>query len=190
MIRRFIFAAALMFAAAPPAAAADYVIDFEGAHASINFRVQHLGYSWLTGRFDKFSGAFSFDAAKPEAASIAVDIDTASVSSNHARRDNHLRSPDFLDVKKYPKASFKSTSVKVTGAKTGQMTGDLTLHGVTKPIVIDVEFIGEGSDPWGGHRAGFSGKTSFTMADFGIDYDLGPASRTVEMDLHVEGVRR
>jgi len=195
MIRKFIAAAVVAaiaaFSTAPTVAtAADYVVDTQGAHASINFRVNHLGYSWLTGRFDDFSGSFSFDAAKPEASSIKININTTSVNSNHAKRDNHLRSDDFLNVDAHPTATFESTGVKVTGENTGQVMGNLTLHGVTKPITIDVTFIGEGTDPWDGYRAGFAGTTSFAMADFGIDYDLGPASRMVEMDLHLEGIRQ
>lgn len=172
------------------AQAADYVIDTAGAHASINFRISHLGYSWVIGRFDEFSGNFRFDAANPDASGVSVEIDTASVNSNHAKRDQHIRSDDFLDVDTYPTARFESTSVRTTGPERGEITGNLTLHGVTRPITIDAVFIGEGKDPWGGWRAGFSGTTSFRIADFGIDDRLGPASATVYMDLHVEGVRR
>ena len=172
------------------AGAADYVVDTKGAHASINFRVKHLGYSWLTGRFDKFSGTFSFNPANPTASKIAIEIDTASVNSNHAKRDKHIRSKDFLDTDTYPKATFVSTSMEKTGDMTGMVKGKLTLHGVTKEIGINVEYIGGGKDPWGGFRQGFAGKTSFAMADFGISHNLGPASRMVELDLHVEGKRK
>ncbi|MEJ2125858.1 MAG: YceI family protein [Alphaproteobacteria bacterium] len=173
-----------------PASAADYVIDTKGAHASINFRIKHLGYSWLTGRFDRFSGKFSFDEKKPDAAKISVEIDTASVSSNHAERDKHLRSADFLEVSKYPKATFTSKKVEVGADNTAKVTGDLTLHGVTKEIVIDANLVGSGKDPWGGYRTGFSGTTSLKLADFNIKRDLGPASAVVELQLEVEGVRQ
>lgn len=173
-----------------PANAADYVIDTKGAHASINFRIKHLGYSWLTGRFDTFSGQFSFDEKKPADAKISVEIDTASVNSNHAERDKHLRSADFLEVDKFPKATFKSTKVEANEDGTAKVTGDLTLHGVTKAIVIDAKMVGGGKDPWGGYRTGFTGTTSLKMADFGIKRDLGPASAVVEMQLEVEGVRQ
>ncbi len=172
------------------ATAADYAIDTDGAHASINFRVKHLGYSWLVGRFDKFSGIFSFDPEKPEASKVTVEIDTASVNSNHARRDKHLRSGDFLDVDKFPKARFVSSKIAKTGATTGVITGNLTLRGVTREVAIQAEHIGGGKDPWGGFRNGFSGTTSFKLADFGVPRDLGPASKTVELTLHVEGVRK
>lgn len=170
--------------------AATYDIDNEGAHASINFKIQHLGYSWLTGRFNDFDGSFEYDAAKPETSAINVTIDTTSIDSNHAERDKHLKGSDFLDVKKYPTATFKSTGFKSTGDGAGNMTGEFTMHGVTKTITIPVERIGEGDDPWGGYRAGFSGATVLKLSDYGIDYNLGPASSTVEIELHVEGKRQ
>jgi len=173
-----------------PVAAAEYLIDSAGSHASINFRIIHLGFSWLTGRFDTFSGAFNFEEGNPGNSTITVKIDTASVNSNHGKRDNHLRSADFLDVASFPTATFVSTSASTTGERTGIVKGNLTLHGVTREIAIDVEYIGGGNDPWGNFRQGFAGTTSFALADFGIDYDLGPASRIVEMSLHVEGIRQ
>ena len=168
----------------------DYVIDTKGAHASIKFRVQHLGYSWLYGRFNEFSGSFSYDEKQPENASIEVTINTGSVDSNHAERDKHLRSDDFLNVAKYPEAKFVSTSYSQGKDGKGLLKGNLTLNGVTKPLEIDVEFIGAGEDPWGGYRAGFEGTTRFAMADFGIVKELGPKSKDVEMILSVEGIRQ
>ncbi len=173
-----------------PAHAADYVIDKKGQHASINFRVKHLGFSWLVGRFDTFDGTFSFDNAKPEASKVKVSIDTASVNSNHAERDKHLRSADFLDVAAFPTATFESTSVTPKGEGKAAIAGKLTLHGVTKDITLDADYIGGGDDPWGGQRQGFSGKTTLNLADFGIKKDLGPASKTVELTLEVEGVKQ
>ena len=172
------------------AMAEEYEIDTKGAHAFIQFRIQHLGYSWLYGRFNEFSGSFSYDEKNPEAASIEVVIKTASIDSNHAERDKHLRNKDFLEVKKYPEARFVSTSFKENGDGTAVLTGDFTLHGVTKPITIDVEHIGHGPDPWGGYRRGFSGTTSFALADYGINYNLGPKSKEVELTLSVEGIRK
>ena len=172
------------------AQAADYVIDTKGAHAFIQFKIAHLGYSWLLGRFNTFSGEFSYDENNPSAAKIKVDIDTASVDSNHAERDKHLRDKDFLDVKKYPKAGFVSTSFKELGNGKAELKGDFTLHGVTKPITIDVTHVGHGKDPWGGYRRGFEGKTKFALADFGIMKNLGPASKEIEIYLSLEGIRK
>jgi len=192
---KFITAAAAMavfgltISASGSARAADYVIDTKGTHASINFRIKHLGYSWLTGRFDKFSGNFSFDEKAPADTKIKVEIDTASINSNNATRDKHIRSGDFLDVAKFPKASFESTSLEVTG-KSAVVHGKLTLHGVTRDIAIKADHVGGGKDPWGGFRQGFVGTTKISLADFGINYNLGPASKELELDLNIEGIRQ
>ncbi len=170
--------------------AADYVIDKEGQHAFVNFKISHLGYSWLYGRFNDFDGTFSWDADKPAGSDVNVTIQTASVDTNHAERDKHLRSDDFLSVDEHPQATFKSTKVEMTGEDTAKITGDLTLNGVTKPVVLDAKFLGEGQDPWGGYRAGFEGSTKLKLKDFDITKDLGPASEEVELILSVEGIRQ
>ncbi len=170
--------------------AADYKFDIEGQHAFINFKVSHLGMSWMYGSFKDFDGSFSYDAAKPEASKVNVVIKTNSVDTNHADRDKHIRGGDFLNVSKHPEARFASTSVKSTGETTMDITGDLTLNGVTKSVVINAEKISEGKDPWGGYRAGFSGTTSIMMKDFNMKMDLGPASQEVTLILSVEGIRK
>jgi len=172
------------------ALAADYVIDQEGQHAFVNFKISHLGYSWLYGTFKDFEGTFSYDQEQPEASNVNVTLRTASLDSNHAERDKHLRSADYLNTSKHPKATFASTRVLSTGEGTADIIGDLTLNGVTKEVLIHAEFIGEGNDPWGGYRAGFEGKTTLQLADFGIKANLGPASESVELTLSVEGVRQ
>lgn len=183
-------AAGLLLLLSGAAPAANYVIDTKGAHAFVQFHIKHLGYSWLVGRFNTFSGEFSYDEDNPGAAKVSVVIDTASIDSNHAERDKHLRNEDFLHVDKYPQARFVSTGYQDLGDGQGRLDGDLTLHGVTRPVSIDVTHIGAGPDPWGGYRRGFEGRTSFALADFGIDYDLGPASREVYLWLGIEGIRQ
>lgn len=174
----------------PAVNAADYVIDNKGAHASINFKIKHLGYSWLTGRFDKFGGKFSYDPANISASKIEVNIDTSSINSNHAERDKHLKSDDFLDVSAFSNAKFISESV--TKKADGQLavTGMLTLHGVSKKITIDAQAVGEGKDPWGGYRAGFSGTTTIALTDYAIKMNLGPASTHVQLELNIEGIKQ
>src|ERR1700753_1965711 len=120
-----------------PAMAADYKIDSDTAHASIVFKVSHLGFSWIIGRFDKFFGTFSFDDKSPDSSKVKVDIDTTSVDTNFALRDKHLRGADLLDTDKYPTAAFESTSIKSSAQNKATVTGKLTLHGVTKDLVID-----------------------------------------------------
>lgn len=170
--------------------AAEYRIDTSGAHASITFRIQHLGYSWLVGRFNSFQGSFQYDESDPTAASVVVTIDTASIDSNHAERDKHLRGADFLEVSKYPTARFISKAFEPIGEGRFRLHGELNLHGVLRPIVIEGEQVGAGDDPWGGYRRGFSGRTELVLKDFGIQRDLGPASAKVELLLEIEGIRQ
>lgn len=178
----------MLAGAALSAAAAEYKID--PAHSFIQFKTNHLGFSWLVGRFNTFDGTFNFDpSAGPGAQAIELVIDTTSIDSNHAERDKHLRSADFLDVSKFPTATFKSTGYE-GDENGGVLSGDLTLMGVTKPISFEVRKIGEGEDPWGGYRAGFEGQYTLTRADFGMDYNLGPAAEQVELDLLIEGIRQ
>lgn len=119
--------------------AADYVIDTDGAHAFVTFKIKHLGYSWLHGRFNTFSGDFSYDNKKPDASKINVTIETKSIDSNHAERDKHLRGKDFLNVDKHPTATFKSTSIKFDEeGDEADVTGEFTLNGVTKTITFEI----------------------------------------------------
>ena len=191
MLKKSLAALALGTAllSAGQAMAADYVIDKEGQHAFVDFKISHLGYSFIHGTFKDWDGTFSFDAAKPEASKIAVELKTASLFTNHAERDKHILSKDFLDAGKFPEAKFVSTSVKSTGEKTADVTGELTLHGVTKPIVIKATFNGEGKDPWGGYRAGFNGTSTLNLNDFGIK-GPGPTSQTLDLDITFEGVQK
>jgi len=168
----------------------NYVIDAKGSHAFIQFKIKHLGYSWLYGRFNKFAGEFSFDEKEPGKASVEVRIEVGSIDSNHLKRDNHLRSKDFLDVTRFPEATFISRGVTVTDKGKAVVHGDLTLHGVTLPIDLHMAEVGAGPDPWGGFRRGFEGTASFSLADFGIDHNLGTASSEVELILSAEGVRQ
>ena len=170
--------------------AADYLIDTEKAHAFIQFRIKHLGYSWLLGRFNDFDGSFSYDEADPAASRVEVTIRTASIDSNHADRDKHLRGKEFLDVDKFPQATFVSTGYTENEDKSAVLTGNLTLRGVTRPVSIAVKPVGHGPDPWGGKRRGFEGATTLKLADYNIDFDLGPAAREVELFLSVEGIEQ
>ena len=172
-----------------PAFAADYMIDTKGAHAFINFKISHLGYSWVHGNFTDFNGSFTFDDKNPANSRVDVTIKTASVNSSHAERDKHLRGGDFLNVSKFPEARFVSTRVVSTDGENAKIYGQFTMKGITKDIVIDAVKVGEGKDPWGGYRAGFSGTTTLAMSDFKM-MNLGPASANIEITLEVEGVRQ
>lgn len=191
-MKKLLLASALASAVflSPLASAADYIIDYKGAHASVNFKIKHLGYSWLTGRFDKFDGTFNYDSNNVSDSKIEMNVDVTSFNSNHGKRDIHIKSDDFLDASKYSSAKFVSSSVKDLGNDKLLIKGLLTLHGVTKSIDIDVLKVGEGKDPWGGYRVGFSGKAKIGLADFGIPAKLGPNSTHVDLDIFIEGIRQ
>lgn len=189
-MKKLLFAAGVAVILSPLANAADYVVDTKNAHASINFKIQHLGFSWIKGRFNSFAGTFSWDEAKPEDAKIEVTIDTASVDTNFAVRNKHIRADDLLAVDQYPEAKFVSTKVEDQGDGKLLVHGNFTFHGVTKPLVIETLKVGEGKDPWGGYRAGFEGTASFAMADYGVTRNLGPASKEVFLELHIEGIKQ
>ncbi|XKH01480.1 YceI family protein [Marinobacter nauticus] len=167
-----------------------YAFDNKDTHQFITFKISHLGYSWLYGRFNEFDGQFVYDAENPENSSVTVTVDTASVDTNHGERDNHLRSEDFLYVSEFPGATFKSTDVILGEDGEADIVGDLTLRGVTREITLDAEMVGHGEDPWGGYRMGFEAETELRLKDFGIPMDLGPASETVELEISVEGIRQ
>ncbi|AXU97866.1 MAG TPA: YceI family protein [Erwinia persicina] len=180
---------AALLMTAGTASAADYKIDKEGQHAFVQFRIKHLGYSWLYGTFKDFDGAFTFDEADPAKDKVNVTIKTGSVDTNHAERDKHLRSADFLNASKFPQATFVSTGVEKQGDGL-TVNGNLTLNGVTKPVKLAAKLTGEGKDPWGGYRAGFEATGNLALKDFNIKSDLGPASQEVELMISVEGVRQ
>lgn len=166
------------------ALAADYTIDTKGAHASIGFKFKHINIAWLTGHFNEFDGSFSYDPDDLAASKIEVNIQTASLDSNHAERDKHIRSEKFLNTDEFPTAKFVSTKVEPKGGNAMTVYGDLTLYGVTKEIAIESTLVGEGDDPWGGYRAGFSGEVTLNTLDFGFKL---PPSSEITMVLNLEG---
>ncbi len=185
-------ALALGLCAGTVQAAEHYSVDTEGMHASINFRIKHLGYSWLHGRFNHFSGDFDFDAENPENNRVSIEIDIASIDSNHAERDKHLRSERFFDAEKFPTASFISTGWEDLGEGKAMLTGVFSLRGIAKDVSIDVVQTGTGDDPWGGYRRGFEGKTVLHLSDFEMQEGpiLGPLANDIEILLSMEGIRQ
>ncbi|MDW7747785.1 YceI family protein [Halomonas sp.] len=195
MIKKTAIATALSAAAlvgVSQAQAADYVIDTEdGQHAFVQFKISHLGYSYILGSFEEFSGSFSYDPENLEASSASVEVEVASLNSNHAERDKHILSDDFLDAGEYPTASFTSIGFEPTGDNEGVLTGELTLHGETNEVEMPVTLLGEGEDPWGGYRAGFEGSTTLTLADYGIDMsDFPEMMHELELYVTFEGIRQ
>ncbi|HEY4641903.1 MAG TPA: YceI family protein [Thermoanaerobaculia bacterium] len=146
-----------------------FVVD--RAHSEANFQVRHM-MSKVSGKFNDFSGKINLDRAKPSASSVEFNIKATSVDTGVADRDNHLRTAEFFDAARCPELTFKSTSIVPTKKKdVYDVTGDLTMRGVTKRVTIPVEFTGFGKDPWGNERAGFSLTTTVNRKDYGINWN-------------------
>jgi len=167
-------------------ATGSYVID--SGHSSVVFRVTHLGAAPFYGRFNDIKGDFTFDAANPEKSTVNVMIDPASIDTNSKNRDGHLKSPDFLNVKQFPKLTFKSKSLKKSGDG-WKLIGDLNLHGVTKEITADFEWVGTGEfrDQV---KGGFGAEFTVKRSDFGMDYMQGPLSDEITIMVGVEGAKK
>jgi len=141
-------------------------------HSNVEFSVQHMMISNVKGQFQKTSGTITVNGSDPTSAKIDATIDASSIDTRVEKRDMHLKSPDFLDVAKYPTITFKSTKVEADGPGKWKMTGDLTLHGVTKPVVLEVESSGTPiHDPMGNTRAGASATTKIKRGDFGLTWN-------------------
>ncbi len=174
---------------AVPAPAASFRID--SLHSSAAFLVGHLGYSNMIGHFGKISGSFEFDPAAPEQSSARLVIDAASVDTNLDRRDGHLRSPDFFNVKEFPEITFSTTKVTVTGAKTGKVTGEVTMLGVTRSITLDVSFNKMAPNPRSkALTAGFSARGKIKRSDFGMKYALGGIGDEITLFVEIEGTSK
>lgn len=144
-------------------------IDY--SHSDINFTARHMMISKVNGRFTDWSGTINFDADNPTQTTVDVTVQLASVTTRDEQRDGHLRSPDFFDVETYPEMRFKSTKVEQTGEDQGKLYGDLTIRGVTKPVVLDVEYPGLAKSPWGTISAGFSASTTINRKDWGLTWN-------------------
>ncbi len=166
MYKRLIWAVLSLAAAAT---AATY--DLDPAHSGATFKVRHMMISNVQGKFTGLKGTVEFDPAKPSATTIEATIHAATVDTGEPKRDEHLKSPDFFDVAKYPTLSFKSKSVTKAGDNKYKVAGDLTIHGVTKRVVLDVETTPEMKDPWGNNRFGASATTRVNRTDFGLTWN-------------------
>jgi len=165
--------------------AADYVLDDQ--HTSVVFATSHFGYSYCYGMFGKYSGNFTVDMDDPSTATFQFTIDAASLDTKSEKRDEHLRGPDFFDVKQFPEITFVSTGVTFED-KELQVTGDLTMHGVTKSIVLPLTYVGAGKGPAGDERIGFFGRTTLTRSDFGVSAYVPNIGDEVTLMLSFEGI--
>lgn len=173
------------------AQAAPLTYTLDNPHTQIVFSVSHLGFSNSIGKFTDYAGQFVFDPANPAASSVDVTIQAASIDLAHEKWNEHLKSADFLNVEKFPTITFKSRKIDITGEKTADITGDLTILGVTRPVVLKTVYNGAGKHPFGGHMAaGFSATTSILRSDFGMKNSIPAVGDEVRIMLEVEGAHK
>ena len=180
---------ALVALLAWPAAAAPVNYDVDKGHSALLFRIKHVDVAYTYGRFNDFSGSIVVDDENLSNAKVEITAKLESVDTNDAKRDQHLRSPDFFNVAQFPNMTFKSTSVSKAG-DAYKVTGTLDLHGVTKTLTIDMKKTGEGKDPWGNHRIGFEGQMSFKRSDFGMDKMQEAVGDMVWVTVAIEGIKK
>ena len=146
--------------------------SIDPGHTTIGFTGKHMMFTTVRGRFRDVQGTIVLDEANPAASSVEVQIDAASVDSGVEQRDGHLKSPDFLHVEEHPQITFRSTSVEPQGATRARVTGDLTIRGTTRPVVLDATLTGRGKNPWGKQVVGFEAATRINRKDFGLTWNV------------------
>lgn len=169
---------------------------FDPAHTAANFSTKHMMITTVRGSFSKVTGQITYDPANPAAASVTAEIDASSIDTRMTDRDNHLKSPDFLDVVAFPAITFRSTSVTVTGETTAHIHGDLTIRGVTHPVTLDTEMTGLGVDPFAKvEKAGFVARTKINREEFGLVWNVALEAggwlvgKEIAIELDVEAIR-
>lgn len=182
-------------ASARPSDLATGTWEIDQDHSNVGFVARHL-FSRVRGRFGRFTGVINV-ADRGGDSSVEVNIDAASIETNHAARDEHLRGVDFLDVEQFPTLTFRSTSVTAVGEDgRGRIEGLLTIREITRPVVLEVEYLGAGGDPWGGVRAGFSARTEIDREDFGANGNVILETgglligRKVQVEIEIEAIHR
>lgn len=142
------------------------------AHSEVNFTVRHMMISNVRGRFEEFTGTVEFDRENPALSSVEVQIEATSINTREPQRDNHLRSADFFDAENHPYLTFKSKRIEILDDAHGRITGDLTIRGVTREVVLDTEFNGMSQSPWGYNSAGFSASAKINRKDWGLTWNM------------------
>ena len=170
--------------------------DFDKVHSSVNFSVRHLMVSKVRGQFHDWTGTLVLDDADITRSTVEVTIQAASIDTRDEKRDAHLRSADFFDIEKFPTLAFKSTSVDKISDQELAIHGDLTIHGITRPVVLVTEASGFQKDPWGGTRTGFSAHVSIEREEFGLTWNAAleaggvVVGKKVEITLEIEAVQK
>ncbi|MFN2196432.1 MAG: YceI family protein [Anaerolineales bacterium] len=170
--------------------------QIDNAHSEINFTVRHMMIAKVRGQFEQFSGTVEFDPEQPENTTVDVQIASTSINTREQNRDNHLRSPDFLNAEEYPYLTFKSTAVKLTGENTAHLTGDLTIQDVTRSVTLEVTYAGMAKSPWGTTSAGFSAETTINREDWGLTWNQALETggflvgKEIEINVEIELVKQ
>lgn len=192
-LKRFASGACLLglvaLATAVNAHEGDGAYKIDPVHSGVVFRIKHLDVAYFYGRFNKIEGDFTINWDAPEKSEVSIVVDAASVDTNNEKRDQHLRSPDFFNVKQFPQITFKSKKVSRDDDEL-EIVGDLTLHGVTKQITVEAEYVGSGKDPWGGQRTGYELKFKVKRSDFGMNYMQDALGDEVEVIVSVEATKK
>lgn len=189
MFARRLVLATLIAAASFSAQAADKY-DIDPTHTQVQFTYNHMGFSNITGRFDEVSGDFQFDAADPTQSSVSITIPVASISTGVDKLDEHLLKADFFDATQFPTATFKSTAVTAAGEGKLAVAGDLTIHGVTRPVVLDVTINGVGEHPMRKlPAAGFDARATIKRSDFGVGAYVPAVGDEVTLSITVEATQ-
>jgi polyisoprenoid-binding protein YceI len=181
--------APVLLAVAAPARAAD-TFTVDPIHSSVLFRVKHLGVGYIYGRFNQYSGTFAFDDKNPADCKLEMEVKIESIDSANTDRDKHLKGPDFFNAKEFPTMSFKATRMKASDEKNYEVTGDLTIHGVTKQVTVKLERVGTGKDPRSGKpRTGWETVFTINRSDFGVKGFLPAIGDEVRIIVAIEGVQ-
>lgn len=170
--------------------------QIDTAHSHVQFTVRHMMISKVRGSFEAFSGTVEFDESNPTASTIDVEIEVGSINTREAQRDGHLKSADFFDAESYPTMTFKSNRVEKVDDSHGRIIGDLTIKGVTKEVVLDVEYFGLAKSPWGTTSAGASASTKINRKDWGLSWNQALETggvlvgEEVKIDIEIEIVKQ
>ena len=171
----------------PPREAFSGTYGIDSVHSSLLFRIKHLDTAYAYGRFNEVTGTFTYDVAKPENSKVTVEIAVETIDTGSDKRDAHLKSPDFFDAVQFPVATFTSKSVKASGEKKLTVAGDLDLHGVKKPVTLELEETGTSDSQKTGVRVGFHGTIALKRSDFGMKFMQGALGDDVVLTVSVEG---
>ena len=168
----------------------------DGAHSAVNLTVRHMVISKVRGRFTRWSARLALDTADLSRSAVEVEIEAASIETGVGDRDTHLRSPDFLDAQKYPALRYRSRRVEVLSPERLRVVGDLTIRDVTREVALDVEYGGQGKDPWGQQRVAFSATGTLNRKDFGLTWNQALetggvlVADRVDLEIELEAVRQ